>query len=640
MTRFSRLIRSTIFSACVATFTCSMQDAGNSQDVSSGAKKVCGTIYDTCGIPVAGARVVLRPHDYLPEPWNLAKVRARGPSSVCSTTTDPRGRFYFTNGDSLLPALYALEATSADGMTALFIDSLLLDSAFIFSATWLAVDTPEYSMALAPVAGIHGVVRLPERGEVRGAVQVYGLGRSVQLHDDGTYSIESLPPGNLRLRFAIASGDSVLNGTFAVKTTPGEEATADTLVIIPVDLQTGGEAPSFIYWVAAADTEVIILPDSPGEIREGYRFTGWNTSADGSGTTYPPGDTVGSLDSIDGLFAQWASEADPAATTAIVSTVFWCSHPFVNDSDAIYYASVSDTFTPGITPRSAIVRVDKTSGDTQMYVFDNFSTCWNLCGEGAWLYFSKSFDSAVYRVPKSLKDGPEQITRFTENVRLFGAAGGGLYLGFPQSICCYHRMVRYNMTDGALDTLASGVDWFGYDDQACYWSVLLNDSTYQTGIFRSTFTSGGNPVELSAGEFHVVGMDDNYIYVYNLSRDTIGNSLNTYAEADLLKIDKTAVGNPVVVLKKNDHFREDDAFIVIDDIVYVANLSGELWSIPVGNPVGGAQLIDKWGPYDDDDFTPQLFRDSDDLYWIAGPDPGVRISDNDPGVLLRTRLQK
>lgn len=40
-------------------------------------------------------------------------------------------------------------------------------------------------------------------------------------------------------------------------------------------------------------------------IREGYVFTGWNTSPDGIGITYQPGQAVSGLEAGLGLYAQW-----------------------------------------------------------------------------------------------------------------------------------------------------------------------------------------------------------------------------------------------------------------------------------------------------------------------------------------------
>ena len=71
--------------------------------------------------------------------------------------------------------------------------------------------------------------------------------------------------------------------------------------------------------------------------------------------------------------------------------------------------------------------------------------------------------------------------------------------------------------------------------------------------------------------------------------------------------------------------------------IYIATYRGELWQVPPdtsGSPI----LLDKWGPYDEDDFTPWIGSDGTNLFWIAGQNPEVRISDDDEGVLLKTVL--
>ena len=52
-------------------------------------------------------------------------------------------------------------------------------------------------------------------------------------------------------------------------------------------------------------------------------FTGWNTAARGTGTSYSPGQTVTTVVQGNGaetLYAQWATQAAPAAPTSLVAT--------------------------------------------------------------------------------------------------------------------------------------------------------------------------------------------------------------------------------------------------------------------------------------------------------------------------------
>lgn len=52
-----------------------------------------------------------------------------------------------------------------------------------------------------------------------------------------------------------------------------------------------------------------------GFSRPGYRFTGWNTKADGSGTTYQPGASITIIDGTRTLYAQWVMSVNSLPMT-------------------------------------------------------------------------------------------------------------------------------------------------------------------------------------------------------------------------------------------------------------------------------------------------------------------------------------
>jgi uncharacterized repeat protein (TIGR02543 family) len=62
---------------------------------------------------------------------------------------------------------------------------------------------------------------------------------------------------------------------------------------------TGAIAP-----ISGEDNSSIVLPTVAGLSNSGFAFTGWNTSADGSGTQYPGGSTY-AVTGAQTLFAQW-----------------------------------------------------------------------------------------------------------------------------------------------------------------------------------------------------------------------------------------------------------------------------------------------------------------------------------------------
>ncbi len=69
---------------------------------------------------------------------------------------------------------------------------------------------------------------------------------------------------------------------------------------------TGGSPPADSTGHLSGSA-VTILGNNGNLVRTGYAFTGWNTAADGSGTSFAPGSTftIGSSNQI--LYAQWAA---------------------------------------------------------------------------------------------------------------------------------------------------------------------------------------------------------------------------------------------------------------------------------------------------------------------------------------------
>ncbi|MBN1497217.1 MAG: InlB B-repeat-containing protein [Spirochaetes bacterium] len=71
---------------------------------------------------------------------------------------------------------------------------------------------------------------------------------------------------------------------------------------------TGGKVPVDSKEYEEGDT-VIILGNTGGLVKTGYIFAGWNTAADGSGTTYSQGQsfTMGAKDAV--LYVKWTAQA-------------------------------------------------------------------------------------------------------------------------------------------------------------------------------------------------------------------------------------------------------------------------------------------------------------------------------------------
>ena len=64
---------------------------------------------------------------------------------------------------------------------------------------------------------------------------------------------------------------------------------------------------------SGSDYKILTLPGT-GITRDGYTFKGWNTKADGSGTSYAPGDTITITEDMT-LYAQWEKTSSGSTTT-------------------------------------------------------------------------------------------------------------------------------------------------------------------------------------------------------------------------------------------------------------------------------------------------------------------------------------
>ena len=67
--------------------------------------------------------------------------------------------------------------------------------------------------------------------------------------------------------------------------------------------------------LAQDDSNAFVLETSMVPTLSGYRFAGWNTKADGSGTAYVEGETYVTEDTVDSvtLYAQWSADAIAAS---------------------------------------------------------------------------------------------------------------------------------------------------------------------------------------------------------------------------------------------------------------------------------------------------------------------------------------
>ena len=114
-----------------------------------------------------------------------------------------------------------------------------------------------------------------------------------------------------------ANGDDIWSVNFFMKyagtwmTYQYDYTTADrdARVSIPAGLKFDENGGLFDSDRIGGDpSEVVVVPDSE-PTRDGYKFLSWNTSTDGSGASYAPGEsfTLGAEGQEETLFAQWAA---------------------------------------------------------------------------------------------------------------------------------------------------------------------------------------------------------------------------------------------------------------------------------------------------------------------------------------------
>jgi uncharacterized repeat protein (TIGR02543 family) len=114
---------------------------------------------------------------------------------------------------------------------------------------------------------------------------------------------------------------------WAANTTTTSSTTNATPHTLSYDPNAGsGSAPSS----TTGSGSITTAPAGTGLTRTGYTFAGWNTQANGSGTSYQPGDAL-DLSSDITLFAVWtadaASPAAPALATTGMTSAQWAFMP-------------------------------------------------------------------------------------------------------------------------------------------------------------------------------------------------------------------------------------------------------------------------------------------------------------------------
>ena len=177
--------------------------------------RVNGSIVDENGAAVSGARIRLRPDDFLVDSASDTGYTAR--HSILDTTSASDGSFSFSE---ITPDNYVLEATVGDSLGA----SAELD---------IKTGDPETTLTalpVAPMAQLSGNAQVNYRRETAVTIRVYGTDRAVVTDTNGNFNLH-VPYGRHHLHIS-ASVDSIANGDefdgvdVALQVTPGEDRDA------------------------------------------------------------------------------------------------------------------------------------------------------------------------------------------------------------------------------------------------------------------------------------------------------------------------------------------------------------------------------------------------------------------------------
>jgi hypothetical protein len=281
---------------------------GPGTDVTS-AIIIDAELLDSCCKPAQNVIVTMRKNDFLPDVNTnlLGKRIVENNQFIYLDTTDKEGKFAFTRSDSILEGVYCIEGRYENKENCIFIDRIVIDSAFLHSGRWFSIpgDHVKTDATLRPPSTIKGTVE-PIHDFDGGFVCVYGLNIYAPIHRDGSFELAKIPSGMHRLHIIMLQNGNEQKCTFEVMTIAGQTTTLGTFYEIYYNGNgnTGGRVPVAKNVYTIGDT--IMVPGNSGNLEKtGFTFAGWNTNADGSGVTYQPGDTMVIDTSAIVLNAQW-----------------------------------------------------------------------------------------------------------------------------------------------------------------------------------------------------------------------------------------------------------------------------------------------------------------------------------------------
>ena len=143
---------------------------------------------------------------------------------------------------------------------------------------------------------------------------------------------------------AVGFGSGVYVKNISATASGGASSTKYTLSYDANGKDGGGEAPTDASSPYASGSNVTVLGNTNSMTKTGYSFGGWNTAANGSGTSYAAGGTISSIAANTTLYAKWTQditldrEGASTGSTSVTATYNCATLPSITNPTKEGYA--------------------------------------------------------------------------------------------------------------------------------------------------------------------------------------------------------------------------------------------------------------------------------------------------------------
>lgn len=210
----------------------------------------------------------------------------------------------------------------------------------------------------------------------------------------------------------------------------------------------------------------------------------------------------------------------------------------------------------------------------------------------------------------------------------------------------FSGLVSYDLDSGGETVWTTEtIESFYVSSEWVYWNSLKNNGTYT--LVRQPRSGGELISEVASGPVFAMDYNTGRILLWTLGGafgpPIYSSMIDESVEGFLWLVpnDQNGLDMPHVVpgfdtYSERFEWDEDSPAAIVGDYVYFSNSKGELWQLPVNESLGAPTVLETRGSFDNDDYIPWLDIDANAAYWLAGPTPGERASDDDPVSIFRT----